>query len=396
MLELEKADTQLDQEGIRTTVVVFGGARLKEGDRWYARRASSAGSFRLPAGERDGRLRDRHGGRTGRHGGGEPWRLRRRCEEPRLQHRPSARAGPEPLHHAPLCFHFHYFALRKMHFLLRAKALVAFPGGFGTLDELFETLTLIQTRKSLPVPVVLFGREFWEKPIDLDFLVKEGRIAPEDSASSPTPRRGGGLEGDRASTGGGAPPGLRSRRRAGLPVGYPPDDRVADSHGHLTMVFPGRMMLAPTRADAAEVKALVSRARDAGVTRILVPGTLADLRAPSRSPSGSTASSPRSGPPARDEGLRRRPRIPALERLAASAKVVAIGEIGLDYFYDHSPKEDQKRALVAQLKLAERLGRPVLLHNRESEEDLLAILEAAGPESPSASAASSIPSAPRR
>lgn len=62
-----------------------------------------------------------------------------------------------------LCFQFHYFAIRKMHFLMRAKALVAFPGGFGTLDELFETLTLIQTKKVKPVPVLLFGRAYWEK-----------------------------------------------------------------------------------------------------------------------------------------------------------------------------------------------------------------------------------------
>jgi hypothetical protein len=87
---------------------------------------------------------------------------------------------PNPYITPGLCIHFHYFALRKMHFLLRAKALVAFPGGFGTLDELFETLTLIQTRKMEPVPVVLFGREFWEKAIDLGFLVEEGTIAPED------------------------------------------------------------------------------------------------------------------------------------------------------------------------------------------------------------------------
>ncbi|MBK8595847.1 MAG: TIGR00730 family Rossman fold protein [Holophagales bacterium] len=79
-----------------------------------------------------------------------------------------------------LCIHFHYFALRKMHFLMRARALVAFPGGFGTLDELFETLTLIQTGKMPPVPIVLFGREFWEKAIDLEYLVEEGTIAPQD------------------------------------------------------------------------------------------------------------------------------------------------------------------------------------------------------------------------
>jgi uncharacterized protein (TIGR00730 family) len=87
---------------------------------------------------------------------------------------------PNPYVTPGLCIHFHYFALRKMHFLMRAKALVAFPGGFGTLDELFETLTLIQTGKMPPVPIVLFGREFWEKAIDLPFLVEEGTIAPQD------------------------------------------------------------------------------------------------------------------------------------------------------------------------------------------------------------------------
>lgn len=88
---------------------------------------------------------------------------------------------PNPYITPGLCIYFHYFATRKMHFLIRAKALVAFPGGYGTLDELFETLTLIQTRKMPPVPVVLFGREFWERAIDLDFLVEEGTIAPEDA-----------------------------------------------------------------------------------------------------------------------------------------------------------------------------------------------------------------------
>ena len=79
-----------------------------------------------------------------------------------------------------LCFQFHYFAIRKMHFLLRAKALVAFPGGFGTLDELFEALTLIQTTKVKPLPVLLFGKEWWTKLIDFQFLVDEGTISPQD------------------------------------------------------------------------------------------------------------------------------------------------------------------------------------------------------------------------
>ena len=79
-----------------------------------------------------------------------------------------------------LCFKFHYFALRKMHFMMRAKALVAFPGGFGTLDELFEVLTLVQTRKAKPVPIVLYGRDYWKRLINWDVLVEEGAISPED------------------------------------------------------------------------------------------------------------------------------------------------------------------------------------------------------------------------
>ncbi|MBC5766204.1 TIGR00730 family Rossman fold protein [Ramlibacter albus] len=79
-----------------------------------------------------------------------------------------------------LSFKFHYFALRKMHFMMRAKALVAFPGGFGTLDELFEVITLVQTRKSKQVPIVLFGSEYWKRLVDFDFLVEEGVISPAD------------------------------------------------------------------------------------------------------------------------------------------------------------------------------------------------------------------------
>jgi hypothetical protein len=87
---------------------------------------------------------------------------------------------PNPYLTPELSFRFHYFALRKLHFLLRAKALVAFPGGYGTFDELFETLTLIQTRTIAPVPVVLVGGEYWRRAFDVDFLVDEGVIADED------------------------------------------------------------------------------------------------------------------------------------------------------------------------------------------------------------------------
>jgi uncharacterized protein (TIGR00730 family) len=79
-----------------------------------------------------------------------------------------------------LSFKFHYFALRKMHFMMRAKALVAFPGGFGTLDELFEVITLVQCKKAKPVPIVLFGSDYWKRLINLDVLVEEGTISPED------------------------------------------------------------------------------------------------------------------------------------------------------------------------------------------------------------------------
>jgi uncharacterized protein (TIGR00730 family) len=87
---------------------------------------------------------------------------------------------PNPYLTPALTFNFHYFALRKLHFLQRARALVAFPGGFGTYDELFETLTLIQTRKISPLPVVLVGERFWRRAFDIDFMVEEGVIDKED------------------------------------------------------------------------------------------------------------------------------------------------------------------------------------------------------------------------
>ena len=79
-----------------------------------------------------------------------------------------------------LSFKFHYFALRKMHFMMRAKALVAFPGGFGTLDELFEVLTLVQTRKARPVPILLYGSEYWKRLFNPHALVEDGTISEED------------------------------------------------------------------------------------------------------------------------------------------------------------------------------------------------------------------------
>jgi len=91
-----------------------------------------------------------------------------------FEQRPNAYITPE------LCFQFHYFAIRKMHFLKRAQALVACPGGFGTLDELFETLTLVQTRKIRPLPILLLGKEYWNRVINFEAMVEEGVIEEKD------------------------------------------------------------------------------------------------------------------------------------------------------------------------------------------------------------------------
>jgi len=87
---------------------------------------------------------------------------------------------PNPYITPELSFKFHYFALRKMHFMMRAKALVAFPGGFGTMDELFETLTLVQCKKAKPVPIVLFGTDYWKKVFHPENMLEEGVVTEED------------------------------------------------------------------------------------------------------------------------------------------------------------------------------------------------------------------------
>jgi uncharacterized protein (TIGR00730 family) len=87
---------------------------------------------------------------------------------------------PNPYITPNLCFQFHYFAMRKLHFLLRAKALVAFPGGFGTFDELFDALTLRQTGRMQAIPIILFGREYWQQAVNFQFLADQGTVADED------------------------------------------------------------------------------------------------------------------------------------------------------------------------------------------------------------------------
>lgn len=207
-LELLKPELVQQEEGIEATLVMFGSARIADpahakseldaaqmsGDVERERRAST--SLRMSAYyEEARRLAEIVTRETSRCGqpivvvtGGGPGIMEagnRGAFEaggksiglnivlPHEQH-------PNPYITPELCFRFHYFAMRKMHFLMRSVALVAFPGGFGTLDELFEALTLIQTGKCRRRPILLFGRDFWERLIDFDFLVQTGMISPGD------------------------------------------------------------------------------------------------------------------------------------------------------------------------------------------------------------------------
>ncbi|MGX5732643.1 LOG family protein [Bosea thiooxidans] len=185
MLEYQKAEDHLRARGVVSTIVVFGSARVREGDRWY----EAARQFGRIASERGGAMRD---GEAGRHHviatGGGPGIMEaanRGATEAgaisigfniTLPHEQNPNAWSTP----DLTFRFHYFAMRKMHLAMRAAALVVFPGGFGTLDELFEIMTLKQTGKMGPVPIVLYDSAFWKKLINLDAMLEAKFIRPED------------------------------------------------------------------------------------------------------------------------------------------------------------------------------------------------------------------------
>jgi TatD DNase family protein len=160
---------------------------------------------------------------------------------------------------------------------------------------------------------------------------------------------------------------------------------LADSHGHLTMVFDGgEMKGAPRAPSAAEVKELLARARDAGVTRILVPATdaLDQRRAVETAEAHDGVFAAVGFHPHEAKEFDEDRDLRLFEELCASKKVVAVGEIGLDYHYDHSPRDVQQRVVASQLRFARERGLPVLLHNRLSESDLLPILERENPGSP--------------
>ncbi len=216
-LELLKAEGVLNEQGVRSTVVVFGSARVTDADTArdrlavLERRAATASTTPLPEEEL---VRARRRVEQARYY--EQARLFAHLISSRFQqqerldfvvvtgggpgimeaaNRGAFEAGarsvglnitlpneqvPNPYISPELAFRFHYFALRKMHFLMRARGLVAFPGGYGTLDELFEVLTLIQTGKMIPIPVVLVGRAFWRRVVDFDYLVDEGYVTSAD------------------------------------------------------------------------------------------------------------------------------------------------------------------------------------------------------------------------
>ena len=187
MLEYQKAEDNLRTRGILSTIVVFGSARVREGEPHY----EAARAFAHLASERGGALRNGLAGRehviaTGGGPGIMEAANRGATEAGALsigfnitlphEQEPNAWSTPD------LTFRFHYFAMRKMHLAMRAAALVVFPGGFGTFDELFEILTLTQTGKMHPVPIVLYDSGFWQGVFNLEKLAEAGFIRREDLA----------------------------------------------------------------------------------------------------------------------------------------------------------------------------------------------------------------------
>jgi uncharacterized protein (TIGR00730 family) len=204
--EFMRADLYLKGHRVRSTVVVFGGARIVSPEAAQAALAAAAGEPER-ADARRALEYSRYYDEARQLGSA----LTRICPHPdghefvvatgggpgimEAANRGAAEAGaptigfnirlpqeqlPNPWVTPTLAFRFHYFALRKMHFLLRARALVAFPGGFGTLDELFESLNLVQTGVIEPIPIVLVGREHWRRVVDFDFLVAQRLISAKD------------------------------------------------------------------------------------------------------------------------------------------------------------------------------------------------------------------------
>jgi uncharacterized protein (TIGR00730 family) len=199
-LELLKTEMILAERGITSTIVMFGGARIPAPgqDAWAAknetqRESLTAASVYYEEARKFARLCSEHSAQSGFKEfvvvtGGGPGVMEAGNRGAADVGAPSIglnivlphEQAPNPYVTPDLSFNFHYFAIRKMHFLVRAKAITVFPGGFGTLDELFETVTLMQTGRMALVPLILFGEAFWRSIIDFDALAAFGTIAPAD------------------------------------------------------------------------------------------------------------------------------------------------------------------------------------------------------------------------
>ena len=194
-LELLKPQLVLDERGITSTIVLFGGARIPAPEQRHTARTPMLADLsryyeeaRRFARAMTERSMESYGRENVIVTGGGPGVME-------AGNRGAADAGGQsiglnivlPHEQAPnayvtpdLSFNFHYFAIRKMHFLMRAKAVCIFPGGFGTLDEMFESLTLIQTRRMKGIPFLLFGRDWWERVVDWNMLAEAGVISAAD------------------------------------------------------------------------------------------------------------------------------------------------------------------------------------------------------------------------
>jgi len=199
-LELLKAGMILDEAGIRSTVVLFGGARIPEPGRpaWAAKNETQrlnleAASVYYDEARKFARLCSEYSADFDHREfvvvtGGGPGVMEAGNRGAHDVQAPSVglnivlphEQAPNPYVTPELSLNFHYFAIRKMHFMMRAKAVAVFPGGFGTMDELFETLTLIQTGRMEKIPLILFGEKFWRSIVNFDALADFGTIAPDD------------------------------------------------------------------------------------------------------------------------------------------------------------------------------------------------------------------------
>ena len=199
-LELLKPEILLSERGIKSTVVMFGGARIPQPgeDPWAAkndtqRKNLTAASKYYAEAKKFAQICSRYstetynrefvvvtGGGPGVMEAGNLGAVEESAPSIGLNIILPHEQAPNEFVTPELCFNFHYFAIRKMHFLMRAKAITVFPGGFGTMDELFESLTLIQTGRMERMPLILFGSDFWHKVIDFQELADFGTISPED------------------------------------------------------------------------------------------------------------------------------------------------------------------------------------------------------------------------